>query len=227
MSTVEHPETQILPSLVAGERLDQATFHARYAAMAPGSRAELVGGVVSMPSPLSWIHGELDDVLAYWFVHYRRFTPGLVSGRNATTKLSPWTEVQPDGQLRIPAERGGQSRIVDGFVVGPPELVVEVGRSSRSFDLLEKKAEYERAGVREYLFVGIDPDEVRWFRLEEGRYLSLDAETDGILRSRVFPGLWLDPNALLTRDLERLIRALDLGLATTDHQAFVRRLTGI
>ena len=44
MSTAERIKSKILPSLVAGQHLDQPTFHERYAAMPPETRAELVGG---------------------------------------------------------------------------------------------------------------------------------------------------------------------------------------
>lgn len=44
MSTTER---RTLPPLVAGQRLDRATFHERYEAMPPDTWAELMGG----PSP--------------------------------------------------------------------------------------------------------------------------------------------------------------------------------
>ena len=37
-------------TLVEGQRLDQPTFHALYEAMPPGTRAELIDGVVYMPA---------------------------------------------------------------------------------------------------------------------------------------------------------------------------------
>ena len=46
-----------LPLLEAGDHLDQATFHARYKAMPPSFHAELIGGMVIVPSPLSRGHG--------------------------------------------------------------------------------------------------------------------------------------------------------------------------
>ncbi len=81
MSTTEKPERRVVPPLVAGQRLDQATFHERYEAMPPGTWAELVGGIVYMPSPLRDDHGETDDTLGYWLSHYKRFTPGSGAGR--------------------------------------------------------------------------------------------------------------------------------------------------
>jgi len=150
MSTIERtrpPKT--LPPLVAGEHLDQPTFHERYGAMPDDTWAELVGGVVYMPSPVRSEHGGFDDVAVYWTGHYRRFTKGVRGGSNCTVILDESGECQPDGHLRIPQELGGLSRIEKGFIVGAPELMIEVARSSRNFHLNEKKADYERGKVRE------------------------------------------------------------------------------
>jgi Uma2 family endonuclease len=215
-----------LPPLISGQRLDRATFHERYKAMPPEIRAELVGGVVFMASPVGYEHGRCDSEIAYWLGHYRRKTPGIDSAGNATTILEPGDEVQPDSQLRIREESGGSTRIIDGYVTGPPELVVEIGASSRAFDLGPKKAAYERAGVREYLFIGIAPDDVHWFALRDGGFVELRPGDDGLIRSETFPGLWLDPIALLSGDLDTLILALDRGLATPEHAAFVANLSG-
>lgn len=210
-----------LPPLVAGQRLDRASFHERYEAMPPETRAELVGGVVYLPSPLGCEHGERDSNLGGWLTIYRLRTPGLRQLTNATVQFDDYGEPQPDFQLRIPEERGGRSRIVGRYIVGPPELIVEVADSSRSVDLGAKKADYERAGVLEYVVSCLDPDAVRWFVLRDGRYAEQRPGDDGIYRSEVFPGLWLDPDALAAGDLVRLIATLERGLTTPEHAAFV------
>ena len=224
MSTVDRPEREVLSPLVAGQRLDRATFHERYEAMPPDFRAELIGGVVYMPSPVGFEHGDRDGDVVDWLGYYRRFTKGLRRPLNTTTQFGDYGEPQPDSQLLIPGDLGGQTRFVDGYIVGPPELVVEVGKSSRKTDLGPKKADYERAGVREYVFVGIDPDEVRWFLRRDDRFVPLEPGPDGILRSEVFPGLWLDPAALLSADMDRVYEMLDGGLATPEHATFAARL---
>ena len=225
MSTLDRPEPRtLLPPLVAGERLGRAAFHERYAAMPPGTRAELVGGVVSMGSPLGYEHGRGDAPLTYWLSHYKRFTRGVEVATNATTQFDDYGEPQPDSMLRIPEELGGQSRIVGGYVVGAPELVVEVAMTTRRVDLGPKKADYERAGVREYLFVGLDPREIRWFALRDARLVDLAPGPDGVFRSEVFPGLWLDPAAYFAEDLDALTATLERGLASPEHVAFVMRL---
>jgi Uma2 family endonuclease len=227
MSTVEHAETKtILPPLVAGQQLDQPTFHERYEAMPDGQWAELVGGRVYIPSPVRYEHSEYDGDIGYWYNHYKRATKGLRSGANATVILGPFGETQPDGHLRIPQALGGQTRIERGYIVGAPELVIEVSRSSRSYDLSEKKTEYEQAGVLEYIIVELEPDRLRWFILRNGRFEDLPVEADGIYRSHVFPGLWLDADALFAEDLDRVVEVLEQGLRTNSHAAFVASLIG-
>jgi len=192
--------------------------------MGEGKWAELVGGIVFMTSPLFDDHGGGDFNLNGWLFHYSRFTPGVRGVSNVSTVLGDDSEVQPDEQLRILEGYGGQAQVAGGYVVGAPELVVEVGKSSRKLDLGAKKAAYEQAGVVEYLFAGIDPPDVRWFVRRDGRFVAMAPDADGILRSEVFPGLWLDPRALIAGNPEDLIAALERGLATPEHAAFVARL---
>ncbi len=121
MSTVRRPPTKTLPPLVAGQHLDQPTFHQRYEAMPPETRAELVDGVVYMPSPLIYDHGEEDCNVGGWLFHYKVFTRGVHSPINATVKLDRKGEPQPDCQLFIPAELGGQVHIdEERYITGAP-----------------------------------------------------------------------------------------------------------
>jgi Uma2 family endonuclease len=126
--------------------------------------------------------------------------------------------------LRILPVCGGQTRNVGGYVHGAPELVVEIAKATRYVDLGPKLSEYERAGVLEYVVRALDPDEVLWFRQVNGSLVPTPADADGLYRSEVRPGLWLDPEALLKGDTDRLWAVLDLGVATPEHAAFVARL---
>ena len=117
----------------------------------------------------------------------RRATKGVRSGKNSTVILDRVGETQPDGHLRIPQELGGQTRIERGYIVGAPELVIEIARSSRSYDLNEKKADYERAGVREYIVVELEPDRVHWFIRRDGRFEDLPVGATGSIARRSSP----------------------------------------
>jgi Uma2 family endonuclease len=145
---------------------------------------------------------------------------------NATAILGPSSEPQPDAALIIDPASGGQTEIaVDGYASGPPELLVEVASSSASIDLHSKRDDYEHAGVLEYIVVVVRQGVMRWFVLNaEGRYCEATAPAGGMFTSTVFPGLWLDPAALLQLDGQRLMATLRQGLATPEHAAFVQRL---
>ncbi|AGA24574.1 Uma2 family endonuclease [Singulisphaera acidiphila] len=210
--------------LVEGERLDQPSFHARYEAMPSGTRAELIGGVVFMPSPVGRAHGHAHIAAAVWLSYYAENTPGVEVLDNVTVILGSKSEPQPDVLLRILPECGGQTRTERGFVRGAPELVVEIAKATRYVDLGPKLADYEQAGVLEYVVRALDPDEVLWFRQEKGSLVTMPADADGLHRSTIFPGLWLDPQALLNGDTKRLRALLDQGLATVEHTTLVARL---
>ena len=209
--------------LVEGQRLDQPAFHALYEAMPPGTRAELIDGVVYMPSPLSLEHSTAQVPVIVWLSYYAELVPGVQALDNTTTILGWKSEPQPDASLRILPECGGRTSIDGGFVHGAPELVVEVA-ASQYVDLGPKLHDYERAGVLEYVVRAIDPAEIYWFAQEHGVLVQRPIGDDGFYRSTVFPGLWVDPIALLSGDTRRLRAVNDLGCATPEHGQFVSRL---
>jgi Uma2 family endonuclease len=211
-------------TLVEGQRLDQPTFHALYEAMPPGTRAELIDGVVFMPSPAGRAHGGAQVAMIMWLGHYAENSPGVEVLDNATTILGWKGEPQPDGLVRILPECGGRTWNEGGFVHGAPELVVEVAKATRYVDLGPKRDDYERAGVLEYVVRAIDPDEIFWFGQEHGQLVQRPIGDDGLYRSIVLPGLWLDPIALVSGDTRRLRAVVDLGCATPEHAVFVARL---
>jgi Uma2 family endonuclease len=204
--------------------MTQEEFYSLYKDAPPTTHAELIKGVVLMASPVGLPHGRAQSPLWRWLAHYADQTPGIEDLENTSVVLDDWTEVQPDLLLRVLTSHGGKSDDTAGRVEGPPELVLEISSSSRYVDLGPKYDEYERAGVDEYLVLSLDPAEVLWFALREGRYERIHAGGDGLLKSRVFPGLWLDPAALLAGDTRRLREVVDLGVATSEHAAFVARL---
>lgn len=210
--------------LVEGMRLDQTTFHALYESMPSGFRAELIEGVVRMPSPVGYTHGEFHQSAIAWLSYYRESTPGLQVLDNATAILGNRSEPQPDAMLRILPEHGGQTRNEEGYVVGAPELILEVASSTRYIDLGPKLNDYERAGVREYIVLAANPDEVLWFAREGEALVAKQPSDDGLFRSSIFPGLWLDPQALIRGDTKRLREVLALARATPEHEAFVAAL---
>jgi Uma2 family endonuclease len=89
----------------------------------------------------------------------------------------------------------------------------------------DKKRAYRRNGIREYIVWQVFEQKLDWFSLQEGEYVPLPVDDDGIIRSLVFPGLWLAVTALLTGDMARVLAVLQQGLASPEHVALVQQLS--
>ncbi len=216
---------QEIPPLMNGDHLDQKTFHERYEAMPPHVRAELIGGIVFMSSPQKMPHGGHHQRLERWLDEYEEATPGVSGFVNITNKMGPKAEPQPDSCLLILPECGGQTSFgADEYLQGAPEWIGEISDSTESIDLRRKKLDYEKAGVREYMVAALRTQEVFWFIRRRGKFKDLKPGEDGILRSEIFPGLWLDPAALLRLDRKRMLTISRQGLGSPEHAAFVAKL---
>jgi Uma2 family endonuclease len=231
MSTISKPAptrhpVELVPELENGDRLTRAEFERRYEAMPDLKKAELIEGVVYMPSPVRHRrHSRPNTHLVGWLAHYEAGTPGVEAGDNGSVRLDLDNEPQPDACLIIDPGLGGQARISDDdYLEGAPELVAEVASSSASYDLGVKLQVYRRNGVREYVVWRVRDRQIDWLVLREGRYESMALSVDGLYRSSVFPGLWLDPVALLNHDLARVLAVVHEGLNSAEHADFVARL---
>ncbi len=212
--------------LETGDRLTRAEFEERYSAMPHVKKAEFVEGVVYMPSPVRFTtHGQPHGYIMAWLGVYCAATPFVTFGDNVTVRLDSDNEPQPDALLRLAEAAGGSSLVdEDGYIAGPPELIVEVAGSSAAYDLHDKKNAFRRNGVREYLVWQTYSERVDWFVLREGRYVPLPAADEGVLKSSTFPGLWLNARALLGGDLATVFSTLQTGLQGEAHQNFIEML---
>lgn len=217
MATVIEQEA---PPLAAGDRLTRAEFLRRWHSHPHIKNAELIGGMVFMSSPVSARHGDMDGDVGCWLGVYKAATPGTASGHNTTTFLLE-DAPQPDINLRLLPEYGGKSWVEDGYLRGIPELLAEVCRSSAAYDLHDKLELYQAAQVPEYVAVLLYEREIRWHVLVNGAYELMAPDANGVWRSRVFPGLWLDGRALLNGNMPQVLSRLQEGLASPEHKAFV------
>lgn len=214
------------PPLENGDRMARIEFERRYSAMPGLKKAELIEGIVYMPSPVSYSrHGEQHSNVVFWLSFYKAKTPGVGTATEASLRLDFDNEPQPDATLFIKPENGGQVRIAeDGFLEGATEFVVEVSSSTVSIDLNQKLRVYRRNGVREYVVWRVRDNRIDWFELRDGEYVRVDPDDDGIFRGRVFPGLWLDPEAMLRNDTAAVLDTVQRGTASPEHGRFVERL---
>ena len=222
----ELKQSRSLPPLENGDRLSRDEFERRYHAMPQHKKIEFIEGRVLMSSPVrARKHSKPHAAVIAWLSTYWIETPGLELMDNATVRLDEDNEPQPDACLRLEESLGGRSRITtDDYLEGAPELIVEIAASSVSYDLHDKKQVYCRNGVQEYLVWRVLDQAFDWFVLENGSYIALPVDGDGILRSRVFPGLWLPVDELLAGNLAQVVAGLKLGLDSADYQAFQQRL---
>ena len=147
-------------------------------------------------------HGNPQALIVGWLAVYHAATPGANLADNTTVRLDLDNELQPDALLRIEPEVGGRSRITeDDYIEAAPELIVEVAASSASYDLNDKLNVYRRNGVKQYVVWQIYENEIVWYRLEDSEYILAQPDAEGLIYSRVFPGLSLDVNARQNRDL--------------------------
>ncbi|MEO1145555.1 MAG: Uma2 family endonuclease [Cyanobacteria bacterium J06638_22] len=212
-----------VPPLASGDRLTRSEFEHRYKTTSEAFKAELIEGVVYVASPVRNLHGNPHFNVITWLGVYSAATPGVSGADNTTTRLDLDNEPQPDALLRIAT--GGTSRISeDGYVEGAPELVAEIATSSAALDFGEKMNAYRRNGVQEYLVWDTFENRIRWYQLQNEEFVVLEPDAEGIIRSRVFPGLWLVVPALLSGDMMAVLKVVQRGLADPAHQAFLKTL---
>lgn len=216
------------PPLENGDRLTRYEFERRYSAMPHLKKAELVEGIVYIAATVRFqSHSEPHASIGGYLGVYAANSPNVATGINPTVRLDLDNEPQPDAVLLIEEKAGGQTRVSeDDYIEGAPELVVEIAASSAAIDLHAKKQAYRRNGVKEYIVWQVLDEKLSWFYWEEGEYLDLPADEDGILHSRTFPGLWLAANELLAGNMQQVLAVLQKGLSSTEREAFVRDLRG-
>jgi Uma2 family endonuclease len=222
----KHPHDDAIPPLENGDRLTRAEFERRYDAMPGLKKAELIEGLVYMPSPVGLQrHGEPHTWIITWLGFYQASTPGVRVAADASARLDLDNMPQPDALLMIDSDHGGQARIsADDYVEGAPELVAEVSSSTASFDLNTKMEVYRRNCVREYVVWRVRDKMIDWFVLRDGEFVRLDPDENGNYRSIVFPGLWLDARAIIRGDLATVLDLVRQGTTSPDHKEFVERL---
>src|SRR5213593_1744976 len=116
------PSAPPLP-LENGDRLTREEFERRYDAMPHLKKAELIEGIVYMPSPVRQDqHSGPHFDLIGWLAMYRMFTRGVEGGDNGSLRLDLDNEPQPDAFLMIVAACGGRAQIdKEGYVTAAPE----------------------------------------------------------------------------------------------------------
>lgn len=217
--------TNRIPPLANGDHLTADEFCRRWNAMPELKHAELLGGRVYMNPPISAeSHSLPHGRIVVWLWHYAIATDGTQFFDETSAHFGPGDLPQPDAVLRIKESHGGNSRLIRGDLHGAPELIVEVSSSSERRDLGIKKQRYAANGVQEYLIWLVAKRKFVWFSLQEGEYVELEQLRSGIVKSRVFPGLWLDTKGMLADNWPKILATLRNGMESPESVEFAKRL---
>ena len=223
-----------IPPLENGDHLTADEFRRRYEAMPYLKKAELIRGVVYLgaaeiidggmrvSSPVrAFRHANPHAMIVGWLTHYQASAPAAKVFDNPTVRLAADSTLQPDAVMFIAGRPGSDASITpDDYIEGPPQLVVEVAGASFSVDMHIKLDAYRSAGVSEYIVWRVTEREIDWFVRLEDRFQKQSAGPDGFLKSKAFPGLWLEASALIASDLKRVFEVLEQGLRSPEHAAF-------
>lgn len=217
----------MIPRLEHGDRLTRSEFHRRYEEMPENIKAELIAGVVFIKSKRKVTEGKASAKIAGLLGSYALNIKEIESAIHASVMIDDANEYQPNAVLYVKEEFGGNTYIsTDDYLEGSPELVVEIASSTASFDTTEKKNTYRRNGVQEYIIWRVDDEEIDWFAWEEGEYIPLEKDKNGVIESRFFGGLRLNIEAILKDDLAKVLNDLQKGLKSKKHKDFIKGLNG-
>lgn len=161
-------------------------------------------------SPLRAVHhGNPHIPLSQWIGHYGMYHATLIGSDNATIRFNADNDAQPDLCL---LRAGGQTRFeTDGFIVGASELIVEISGPTASYDFSEKRDVYESARLGEYFVYETIEGRVAWWQSKDRQFE--DILPEGVIYNSVlFPGLWLDADALRSASALKLIQTLQKGI---------------
>ena len=199
------PATLLRTQLENGAVMTRAEFHRLYSESADLEHVELIEGVVYLPSPVKIPdHARPQAIAIEWLVAYALGRIGIEWCPPGTVLLDDQNEPEPDAMLY----RLRPGRFEDGYLLGAPELAVEIANSSVSRDLHQKKRAYERNGVLEYIVWRVQDAAIDWFELRDGAYVRREPDDAGIIESTVFPGLRMDVAAMLADERNRALATL-------------------
>ena len=176
------------------------TLEEFYELMDEDSKAELVDGVIIMPSYASTPHERIFSFLhSIMQVYVSARNLGMVLGSHSLVRITSYTGREPD-LLFVRKER--YSIITEKEITGAPDLIVEIISPDDSpREVTSKQAQYELIGVSELWLINLSRKRVTQLLLDEnGRYQIAFQGTEGILRCKVIEGfaiqvewLWREP----------------------------------
>ncbi|MES1242851.1 MAG: Uma2 family endonuclease [Acidobacteriota bacterium] len=195
------------------DRIEPSTIEEFLAWEDEDARVEWVDGKVLRMAPVSSRHQNVVSFLLTLLTLYvEEHDLGWLTTAPFSMHLAIRQQVREPDLLFVARDR--MDRIRDLYLDGPADAVVEVvSPDSRRRDRVEKVADYEASGVREYWLVDPKLRQVELRRLgDDGRYRLIEPE-GGIFTSEAIPGFRLRIDWLWREPLPKVLDAArELGL---------------
>ncbi|HXD31687.1 MAG TPA: Uma2 family endonuclease [Pyrinomonadaceae bacterium] len=180
------------------------------------THAEWVDGEVILMSPPSTRHQRLVLFLCSLLQLYvEAHELGLVLVGPFQMKLAFRPSGREPDVLFVAQQR--VSLLKKNYLDGPADLAIEVmSPDSHSRDRIEKFAEYEQAGVREYWLLDPETRRAGFFVLSEAGAYDAKSQNEAVYRSMVLEGLWMKVDWFWQEPLPQLMSILkEWGLIKT------------
>ena len=158
--------------------------------------------------------------LAMCINHYRVRTVGLYACIRVGVKLKNSHDlIYPDFMVMIGSGSRKQCYADHdrNYFVGPPNFILEIHEDTTSQYVEDRKKMFADAGVLEFLIVNASSDKVEWNRLNDGDFVEVLPDSDGLIKSTSLPGLWMAIDAIKKRDNWKIIAGIEHGITRRGH----------
>ena len=209
MAMVREVEPEYLPSSSAKVSFPKMTYEQFLRTVPEDVHAEWVDGEVVPMTPVSRDHNELSVFLLALLQHYvEAQNLGKIFCEPFQMKTGPGLPGRSPDLLFVSKKK--LSQLKKNYLQGAADLVIEIiSPDSRARDRGEKFYEYEQGGVREYWLIDPVRKQVEFYELgKNGIYRLMNVGEDGIFRSQVLKGLWLQVSWLWQSPLPLLMTVL-------------------
>lgn len=156
---------------------------------------------------------------------YRTHTVGLYACIRVGVKIGEQL-LYPDMIVMIGHGRNKQCQpnFDRDYFEGPPNFILDIHQDSKSDFIQGRKEVFSSSGVKEYLVVNEELTKIEWNRLNGSKYLNIEPDQEGMIKSTSLPGLWMPIDALKKRDYWTIMACIDHGVTRRDHHELMQSI---
>ena len=154
--------------------------------------------------------------------HYRLSTPGMFVCIHVPVQLDRNVRIVPGLVGQINSGKFKQSGPKDfKYFKGPPNFVFDVFQDHQQAEYQDRYKKFENSGVIEYVAWFSSQDLPIWSRRIENRFVTVEQDSEGLIKSTALPGLWIPVGALKNRDWWVVMATISRGITRRGHRDFM------